>query len=317
VRFAIPSRRKDFLIAVDSAKRRHLLIEIPDGEPSELSERASRGISIRTVDMRTDDGGRSNFIDIVCLEPSGYSALDTIGAELVDALDAGASISRISLVQNVLAKWRRFWAEVHQGLLSREQHLGLFGELWFLAYWLGPSVGFSKALHAWRGPFGSRNDFEADTIGIEVKVTSKSDISHHINGLEQLLEPAGGELFLMSIAVREEGSAAENLPKLIAHIRETLREDFEALSRFDSCLYSVGYVDALVNEYAKIKFRVRTQKLYSVKDGFPRLVPSYLSGPLLPGVGNVSYELSLNGAEPWCVAKSPLEAEQLLKSVFA
>lgn len=317
VRLAMPSRRKDILLAIDSAKRRHLLIEIPFGEPNELFERASRGLSILTVDMRVDDGGLRSFVDIVCLEPSGHSALNIIAYEIADALEAGASIFRISLIQNVLAKWRRFWAEMHQGLISREQQLGLFGELWFLAYWLSPSIGFSRAIRAWRGPLGSRNDFETDLIGVEVKTSSKSDVSHHINGLEQLLEPFGGTLFLMSLAVRDEGSATENLPKIVSYIRENLETEFEALSHFESCLYRTGYVDALAKEYAKLKLRVRGGQLYRVIEGFPRLVPASLAQPLLPGISSVSYELNLNGAGPWCVARSPLEAEQLLRDFFA
>jgi hypothetical protein len=50
-------------------------------------------------------------------------------------LQAGASIGHISLVQNVLAKWRRFWSGVSRGLLSKEQQFGLFGELWFFCRW--------------------------------------------------------------------------------------------------------------------------------------------------------------------------------------
>ncbi len=316
VRVALPGRRKDLMIAMDSAKRRHLLIEIPLGESTSFVERSSRGISIQTVDMNVDEGERRNFVDIICLESAGHSALDTIAYEIADALEAGASILRISLVQNVLAKWRRFWSEVHKGLISREQQIGLFGELWFLAHWLGPSVGFSSAVRAWRGPLGSRNDFESNLVGVEVKTSSKSEISHHINGLEQLLEPKDGALFLMSIGVRDEASASESLPGLISYIREMLQSDFDALSCFDSCLYSSGYLDALESEYDKLKLRIRRQEIYRVVDGFPRLIPGSLKEPLALGIGSVGYELNLNGAESWCLAKNALDAQVLLRDFF-
>lgn len=313
VRVAMPGRRKDLLIAVDSGARRHILIEIPSGEPSALSERASRGISVQTVEMKVDGGEHRNFIDVVCLDAHGHVALDVIVGEIADALDAGASILRVALVQNVLSKWRRFWSAISQGLLGRDQQIGLFGELWFLAHWLGPSIGLSAAVHMWRGPFGARNDFECKSIGIEVKTSSRSDRAHHINGLEQLMEPTGGSLFLMSLSVREEVSASDSLPVLIRNIREGLSDDHGTLSHFDSCLFAVGYHDSLEREYEKLRLRVRNEELYRVADAFPRLVPSSLKSPLPPGIDQISYELRLDGAIPWRLAVTPEAARQLLR----
>ena len=137
-RLAFPSRSTEVFIAVDAASRRYILVRIPDGEPCLIAERASRGIAIQTVEMRLDASGKNGiFVEIACLEQSGYAALDIVTLELVDALDAGASIGRVRMVQSVLTKWRRFWSDVAQTLLSKEQQLGLFGELWFLARSLG------------------------------------------------------------------------------------------------------------------------------------------------------------------------------------
>jgi hypothetical protein len=313
VRSAMPARRKDLLIAVDSSGRRHILVEIPPREPSELLERTSRGIGLQTVEMRGDGGERINFIDVACLEPQGHAALDVIVNEIADALDAGASILRIALVQNVLSKWRRFWSGISQGLLSHEQQIGLFGELWFLLHWLGPSVGLATAVRMWRGPVGGRNDFEATKIGVEVKTSSLSNVVHQINGLEQLLEPADGSLFLMSIAVRDEASATDCLPIVIRNIRDGLDLDYDTVSHFDSCLYAAGYQDAVESEYSKLKLRVRAEELYRVVDGFPRLVPSDLKQSLAPGLGAVRYELRLDSASPWRLAVSADGAKQLLR----
>lgn len=312
VRSAMPNRRKDLLIAVDAMARHHLLVEIPPGEPRDLSDRTSRGIAVQTVEMNVGGGELRAFVDVACLEQPGHAALDTIAAELADALDAGASIGRIPLVQNVLGKWRRFWSGMSQGLLSREQQLGLFGELWFMLRWLGPSIGLARATRIWRGPIGARNDFEATRLGIEVKTTSRVDSAHHINGLEQLLEPAGGALLLFSLAVRDEASASDCLPNLIAEIRQDLEAEFEALSHFDAALYTVGYEDAHVREYAKLKLRVRFEELYRVEGDFPRLIPTSLNAGIPPGVGAVSYELRLDAAAPWRLASSPTAAAQLL-----
>jgi Putative PD-(D/E)XK family member, (DUF4420) len=305
-------RHEDVLIALDAAKRRYVLVRIPPGEPSELAERTSRGIAVQTVEMRVDGDRTETFVEIACLEAQGVAALDTIAVELVDALEAGASIGRVRLVQNVLAKWRRFWSGVNQGVLSMEQQLGLFGEVWFLSRWLSPSVGVAKAVQMWRGPAGSRNDFEVEGLGIEVKTTGRVDAAHVIHGLDQLLEPPNGALLLYSLAVRDEASGTESLPRLVEEVRGKLAGDHATLLQFESMVYAAGYDDRLAGEYAKIVLRVRDEALYRVSEGFPRLVPVSIVGGQPVGVSAVNYELRVDAAAAWMLAKTPAAAETLL-----
>lgn len=313
VRTAVPSRRDDVLIAVDAGHRRYVLVVIPSGEPCELAERTSRGIAVQTVEMNTGAGVVSNFVEIACMEKQGHAALDIVINELVDALDAGASIGRVRLVQNVLAKWRHFWAGLSVAALSKEQHLGLFGELWFLTRWLSPSVGASKAVQMWRGPIGARNDFETKGLGIEVKTTSRLDAVHVIHGLEQLLEPPSGSLFMFSLIVRDEASGSESLPRLVDEARSLLADDFTQLSQFDSSLYSTGYDDRHAPEYNKLLLRVRSEGFYRVTSSFPRLIPSSLISGVPEGVTAVNYELCMDSAVIWRLATAPKEASSLLE----
>lgn len=312
VRTALPGNHDDVLIALDAARRRYVLVRIPTGEPSELAERTSKGIAVQTVEMRVDGDRTENFVEIACLESQGHAALDTIAVELVEALVAGASIGRVRLVQNVLAKWRRFWSGVNQGVLSKEQQRGLFGELWFLSRWLCPSVGTAKALQMWRGPAGSRNDFEVQGMGIEVKTTGRVDAVHVIHGLDQLLEPPGGVLFLYSLSVRDEASGTDCLPKVVNEMRGRLAEDYQALLQFDAAVYAAGYDDRLASEYGRLVLRVRDEGLYRVTDGFPRLVPASVIGGLPAGLSAVNYELNLDAAAAWLLSKTPAAAAKLL-----
>lgn len=312
VRRALPGRHQDVVIGVDAAKRRYVLVLIPIGEPSDLAERTSRGIAVQTVEMNVGDGRADKFVEIACLESQGHAALDTIAVELVEALEAGASIGRVRLVQNVLAKWRRFWSGVSQGVLSKEQQLGLFGELWFLSRWLSPSVGVTQAVQMWRGPTGARNDFEVQGLGIEVKTTGRIDASHVIHGLDQLLEPPGGTLFLYSLSVRDEASGTESLPRVVHEMRGRLADDYTMLSQFDATVYAGGYDDRLASEYSKLVLRIRDEGLYRVSEGFPRLVPASIPGGLPGGVSAVTYELRLDAAASWMLAKTPTAAATLL-----
>lgn len=312
VRTAMPERRDDVLIAVDGVRRRYVLVVIPAGEPCELAERTSKGIAVQTVEMNVGGGRAEAYIEIACLESQGHAALDTIAVELVDALDAGASIGRVRLAQNVLAKWRRFWSGVSQGMLSKEQQLGLFGEVWFLSRWLSPSIGVAKAVKMWRGPAGARNDFETRNVGIEVKTTGRADASHTIHGLDQLSEPPNGSLFLYSLCVRDEASGIETLPRVVDEMRGRLCDDYALLSQFESILYAAGYDDRVASEYSKLVLRVRGEALYRVAAGFPRLVPNSIVGGIPPGINSVSYEVRLDSATDWILATTPAAAATLL-----
>ena len=317
-RLAVPSRCIDVFIAVDAARRRYVLLRIPNGEPCTLSERTSKGIAVQTVEGNLDGSGKGGvFVEIACLEPSGYAALDIVTGELVEALLVGASIGRVRLVQSVLAKWRRFWSGVAQNLLRKEELLGLFGEVWFLSRWLLPTVGLERGTTMWRGPTGARNDFEAPGLAIEVKTSGKLDGSHQIHGLEQLLEPAGGVLLLFSLAVREEASGVESLPRLVTDVRATLAADQSQLVLFESMLLAAGYEDAHAPEYEKVQLRIRGQGLYRVSKGFPRLVPASIVSGLPVGVSSVTYELRLDAAGSWLLSGSPAAAAKLLQDLSA
>jgi hypothetical protein len=306
-RLALPSRSSEVFIAVDSAQRRYVLVRVPDGEPNTIAERASRGIAVQTVEMKLDELGNGQvFVELACLEPSGYAAFDLVIVELIELVETGPNIGRIRLVQTVMAKWRKFWSGVTQSSLSWKQHLGLFGELWFLSRWLLPYIAREQAIPMWRGPIGARNDFETQGLGIEVKTSGKLDGAHVISGLEQLLVPPGVELYLFSIVVREEASGVESLPKLVSEIRGAIGQNAGVSLQFESMLAASDYNDSHSAEYDKVKFRVRGQGLYHVSPGFPRLIPEDIPAGLAPGVGNVKYEIRLDVAKKWLVGESPI-----------
>ncbi len=314
VRTAIAGRHVDVLIGVDAALRRHVLVRIPEGEEDAFTERVSRGIGVQTVKMVPKDTGlEESFVEIACLDSQGHGALDLVISELVDAVERSGGLTRVKLVQGVLSKWRRFWSGVPTNALSVEQQVGLFGELYFLCRWLSNALGPSKALDTWRGPAGARNDFELPSLAIEAKTTKRVDAVHVIHGLDQLLEPAGGVMLLFALCVRDEASATESLPRLVSDMRGLLADDADALNLFETMLYSAGYDDRLEAEYAKLMLRVRSEGLYRVSDGFPRLVPASIVGGLPQGVDAITYELRTDAATAWMVAESAGAAAKLLQ----
>lgn len=314
VRTALSGRHADVLIGIDAALRRCVLVRIPLGEEDALAERVSRGIGVQTVKMVPKDTGlEESFVEIACLDVLGHGAFDLVIGELVDAVERSGGLTRVKLVQGVLSKWRRFWSEAPTNALGAEQQIGLFGELYFLSRWLWGALGPSKALGTWRGPAGARNDFELPGLAVEAKTTKRVDAVHVIHGLDQLLEPVGGVLLLFALCVRDEASATESLPLLVNEIRTLLAGDADALDLFETLLYAAGYDARLEAEYAKLRLRVRSEGLYRVSDGFPRLIPTSIGGGLPPGVNTVTYELRLDAAAAWMVAGAPSAASKILQ----
>jgi hypothetical protein len=170
-RSPVPEITNRLQCAVDSAKRRHLLISLKSSE-EELHDSQSRGLSVVTRELLMQ-GQESpvRYIDIECQDLAGNLVLDLIGGELAEALAREGKAPR-EIVKRILARWRRFWSGLPKNVLSHDQLLGLFGELWFLLFWLIPKIGLAQAVQRWRGPFGARHDFEWPGKSIEIKTTS-------------------------------------------------------------------------------------------------------------------------------------------------
>lgn len=293
VRKASPSWSDDILIGLDSYGHRHLLVLVEE-DAVLVADRDSRGVKVELKELRDQKSAIARYIDIECLDPSGHGALDAVAAEIASALDAGSSIRKADLVTSIIGKWRRFWSSPIKNMLSKEEQIGLFGELWFLVSWLFPTVG-AGSVFAWRGPNGNRHDFEVPGASVEAKATLFPTPRHRISGLQQLAEPETGPLYFFSIQLREEGGATNCLPSLVAACRQYLQAFPDQLSNFEDTLYRSGYTDVAVADYSKLKLRVVEQGMFLVDARFPRLVLTSLPQGLPDGVGKISYEIDLSG----------------------
>ena len=157
----------------------------------------------------------------------------------------------------------------------------------------------------WRGPFGARHDFVWLQKSVEVKATTSSrGRIHLINGLDQLLAPEKGELYLFSMRLREEAGATNSLRTVIEAARNALRGDPDALDSFDSALTQTGYSPNHEDDYSKVTFRIIDEHLYAVRDRFPKLTASSFRAALPSQIERVQYELNLAGVDEFCIARS-------------
>ncbi|MCX6701173.1 MAG: PD-(D/E)XK motif protein, partial [Methanomicrobiales archaeon] len=260
-KLVVPDISSRVFCALDSEKRRHILVQIKS-EDSAYDDRQSRGIQVTTRELNIHGQPPSRYHDLICLDTAGYSGFDLIGSEIISELVKGTKTPS-EINHYVLAKWRRFWGQIPQDLLSRNELIGLFAEIRFLTEKLIPEVGPAEAVRRWRGPFGSRHDFEWQGGSVEVKATTSSrGRIFHINGIDQLEPPEHGELFFFGVRLREEGGAELTLPRIIETCRNLLSSD-DSLDRFESTLIQAGYSLLHFEEYEKIRFRRHSADLFS------------------------------------------------------
>jgi hypothetical protein len=289
--------------AIDSSKTRHLLIHLRP-EEDELQDNQSSGLAVDSRDMVVQGKTAAKYVDIECRDVSGYSILDLIGGEIADGL-ADEKRQPAELVKRVLTKWRRFWGQLPQQLLSKDEQIGLFAELWFLSVWLLPKFG-SNILPTWRGPWGSRHDFEWSDKAVEVKATTSTrGRIHKIHGITQLEEPAAGPLFLFSSCLREETSAINSLPGMIEICRKQITDSDDALTRFESALVKVGYSPLFQDDYEKLKLQVVESALFHVKGDFPKITTTSFPLRMPPGIERIEYEINLNTFDHLIVSNNP------------
>jgi hypothetical protein len=84
-----------------------------------------------------------------------------------------------------------------------------------------------------------------------------------------------------------------------------LKEDIDALSKFENMLSIAGYSPIHDEEYLKFRFRIVDEKLYDVTDEFPRLINESFINGVPSGVGTIEYFINLDGYDNLCVANSP------------
>ena len=307
-RLVVPEISRKLYAGFDSNKKRHLLISLYDSD-EEYHDLQSKGFSIVTRELIVKGREASRYIDITCNDNSGHLIFDVIASEIAEKLDSGESKE---VLTNVISKWRRFWGQSPKEILTYEELIGLFAEMWFLYYWLFPRTDKVDALNRWRGPFSSRHDFEWQANSVEVKATTNVQSRvHKIHGVDQLTPSKNGALFLFSLRLREEQGAENNLPDFIKLCQEKLKDNVDALSKFENNLAVAGYSPVHNDEYSKFKFRVVDEKLYKVTKGFPRIINDSFVQGIPHGVGTIEYIINLDGYDSFCIANSPTDKIEL------
>jgi Putative PD-(D/E)XK family member, (DUF4420) len=233
----------------------------------------------------------------------------TLLADLLSQLPLSSNGPAAALSRRLTA-WQRMLSRGLPAGLSPEKRVGLYGELLFLRDLMLQTIG-SDAVRAWSGPSGAPQDFAYLSTAVEVKTVSRQTPGGcHISN-EQQLDTTGLSALFLVYQVVVHATEGFTLVELIDELRgdPLVRAD---MASFENSLLEYGWLDTHRSQYAHDRYRLARRRCFTVRDDFPRLVPSKL--PL--GISAVSYLLDLSSCGSFQVDEEAVR-QSLARAVAA
>lgn len=284
------SRHEVFAVLLLPSRERQLALKVSVDHVRDLALEQSHVVKLEFVNS---DSGGSKELRFRLLTGDAEGVFTAFCGDLVSQLlTVRAADAGFDVIYSRYLLWRRLLGPAAREGLSRPQQQGLFGELMMLKELLEKNRHL-EVISAWQGPFSSTTDFIHSSHGLEVKtvashapgvvrISSESQLS--LVGLATL------RLCIYSLVVRQNGSG-DSLPELISNIRAVLAG--VSRTEFERRLIASGYHDVHRELYVGTKYSVIGRESFVVSERFPSLRREELPD----GVGNVSYDLSLDACE--------------------
>lgn len=231
-------------------------------------------------------------------ETVNWGIFKSLCIDLIHATaDAKTHADALQVLMMRLLRWHEFLKRNIQKQLSREEILGLIGELLFMRDVLAPSFGWDNTISFWKGPLGAPQDFAVFDTAIEIKTQSGVSKPYiQINSLSQL-DSKLPKLYLATNILIKGEVKHENvftLNSLIKDIRTRLN-DVQHMTRelFESLIFQIGYQE--LDVYDDLCFRCIGWRYFRVSDEFPRITLADV--PF--GIVKASYQISLESCTPF------------------
>lgn len=257
-----------------------------------------------SLDFGRDEAGRDNRVT-VCIHETGHLYREIFTIFCADILEHWIRHSTapncLDALGRRLALWKKFFQRGSGPGLSREDYVGLYGELSLINAGITSGVASVAMVNAWQAPLSMNQDFLFGPVAVEVKTVTSNEIERvRITNARQLDSTGLQDLFLVRFAFDFRQGAGRTLPQLAGALKTSLASlSPAALPVFEDRLLEAGYVEGTANDLDDWGFTLRHFDVFSVVEGFPRLLESNL--PL--GLSEVSYVLNLSAARPFQVAE--------------
>lgn len=193
-----------------------------------------------------------------------------------------------------IIKWKMFFEKHGLQILSREQQIGLIGELYFLSNYIIPNTSFLDALSFWRGHERKNQDFEFPNGNVEVKTTSQKEHTKVYIANEKQLDDTGiSNLFLYCLCLNEPVQNGISLTTLVFNINQKFESSPYAKLKFRDFLIEAGYLNEHQDFYNHPVYSVVKEFFFKINNDFPRIIT------IPTGTGDLKYTVNLSLCVPF------------------
>ena len=250
------------------------------------------------IETLTDVKDKSKkFLLILLLNKQHKDIFSTLCEDLIFGVsEVSTELTLVEKLLERLAKWQSLFEKIGKQGLSDEVQRGLYGEIYFLRFFLSSVSDKNYCVKSWLGPEKSIQDFQYSNWAVEVKTTHGNNHQKiHITSERQLDDTIIEKIFLYHLSLDVRVGNGESLNILIEDVSELLSDNTMASNLFKLKLLESGYYDIHKPLYDERGYSIRQENLYRVSGNFPRITENQI--PI--GVGDVRYSIVLSESEEW------------------
>lgn len=264
-----------------------------------------KDIKIETLPDERDKSKK--FLLILLLNKQHKDIFSTLCEDLIFGVsDVSTEQTLVEKLLERLAKWQSLFEKVGKQGLSDEAQRGLYGEIYFLRFFLTNNSDKNYCIKSWLGPEKSIQDFQYSNWAVEVKTTHGNNHQKiHITSERQLDDSIIEKIFLFHLSLDVRVGNGESLNILIDEVSELLNDNTMASNLFKLKLLESGYYDIHKPLYDERGYTIRQENIYRVTGNFPRITENQI--PI--GVGDVRYSIVLSESEEWRINHQTLLGE--------
>lgn len=229
---------------------------------------------------------------ILCIHLKNTSFIETYLKLLEKIISAIYEIENqeysIHKLSTEITNWRKCFEDENYEGLTKEEQIGLYGELSVINEIYSKNVSPENILRYWFGPDRGLHDFKFPNFFLEVKTYSKKQNKIKISNIDQLNYKSYSNLHLGCVEIQIDDSGI-SLVELISSLQEKIFKEASLYDKFTEKLNAYGYFDLHKENYNN-KFLMNGINFFKVEKNFP----SILKEDVLEGIIDISYSIELN-----------------------
>jgi hypothetical protein len=235
-------------------------IQIPIKVSTEIIESLS-GTLVEIVNYDTYNSNTSRLV--ITLEDKFIIMTKALAFNLSSQSDD----SIFQSAKKELGEWSNFLKPNRKGL-TREEHIGLWGELYVFTEFMIALHPLTDAIKYWIGPDQKKQDFTLNDLAIETKTTMSGDSARiQISSLEQL-DKITSRLFLSHIFINSSDDG-KSIQDYFDELDNLMSGDLESQIRFTKKISR--FRNRATEKQLNDKFYFLELRIYEVTENFPKI----------------------------------------------